>query len=164
MADYRDAFESWDHDAFGPAGVGFEAYETGQLEELLTEYDQIDLLSLDGYADPLKATAWELEARVLVTRGEMETPDLTHGVLPEDIRDEAWEACMTMQHRAWAYKRPRTATRISTAGVDRSPNRPPPRDARQQRDPPAQRRARTGRPPAAAGRRPAAAARMLDDR
>ena len=116
------------------------------IEELLTEYGQIDLLFLDGSADPVKAAVWGLDARVLVSRGEMETPELTHGELPEDIRDEEWEACMTVQHRALAYKPTPDGDEDFHRWKWPAPDRPPRRDAREGPDSPAQRRVRTGRP------------------
>ncbi|MFB6136561.1 MAG: alpha-L-fucosidase [Halobacteriaceae archaeon] len=103
--DYERAFEEWT-DPYGPEEVGFLDYETAQVEELLTNYGDVDVLFFDsfGSCEPLKEHAWAVDADVVVSRGEMDTPELTFEGLPEEIHDEPWEACMTMQRRSWAAK------------------------------------------------------------
>ncbi len=51
------------------------AHNKAQLRELLSNYGAIDVLFLDGVADELKELAWQLQPNIVVTRGEMETPE-----------------------------------------------------------------------------------------
>ena len=51
------------------------AYDKAQIKELLTGYGKIDLLFFDGPAEELKEYAWQLQPEVVVTRGQMETPE-----------------------------------------------------------------------------------------
>jgi alpha-L-fucosidase len=76
------------------------AYDKAQIKELLTGYGKIDILFFDGPAEELKEYAWQLQPEVVVTRGQMETPE-------QDIPDKPipgpWEACFTMG-TDWQYK------------------------------------------------------------
>ena len=76
------------------------AYDKAQIKELLTDYGKIDILFFDGPAEELKEYAWQLQPEVVVTRGQMETPE-------QDIPDKPiagpWEACFTMG-TDWQYK------------------------------------------------------------
>lgn len=75
-------------------------HNLAQLRELLTRYGPIDLLFFDGVAEGLKQLAWELQPNVLVTRGDMATPEQE---LPDRPLPGPWEACLTMGTQ-WAYK------------------------------------------------------------
>ena len=76
------------------------AHNQAQVRELLTNYGPVDLLFFDGVAEGLKQLAWELQPNVLVTRGDMATPE-QH--IPDRPLPGPWEACMTMGTQ-WAYK------------------------------------------------------------
>ncbi len=71
-----------------------------QLRELLTNYGKIDLIFFDGEPDQLKQLAWKIDPQILVTRGEMKTPE-QH--LPAAKMSEPWEACFTMGTE-WPFK------------------------------------------------------------
>jgi alpha-L-fucosidase len=76
------------------------AYDKTQIKELLTGYGKIDILFFDGPAEELKEYAWQIQPDVVVTRGQMQTPE-------QDIPDKPvagpWEACFTMG-TDWQYK------------------------------------------------------------
>jgi alpha-L-fucosidase len=76
------------------------AYDKAQIKELLTGYGKIDLLFFDGPAEELKEYAWKLQPQVVVTRGQMETPEQE---LPDKPIPGPWEACFTMG-TDWQYK------------------------------------------------------------
>ena len=75
-----------------------------QVKELLTRYGPIDILFFDGkknfLIDALKPFCWSLNPNVLITRGEIETPE-QH--LLGVASDRVWEACMTMGTQ-WQFK------------------------------------------------------------
>ena len=71
-----------------------------QLKELLTNYGKIDILFFDGPAEGLKEYAWKLQPEIVVTRGEMSTPEQE---LPKYVNLDPWEACFTMG-TDWQYK------------------------------------------------------------
>ena len=76
------------------------AYDKSQIKELLTFYGKIDILFFDGPAEELKEYAWQLQPEVVVTRGQMETPEQE---LPGKPIPGPWEACFTMG-TDWQYK------------------------------------------------------------
>ena len=76
------------------------AYDKAQIKELLTGYGKIDLLFFDGPAEELKEYAWKLQPEVVITRGQMETPEQE---LPDKPIPGPWEACFTMG-TDWQYK------------------------------------------------------------
>jgi alpha-L-fucosidase len=79
----------------------YHAYIRAQCSELMTNYGDVDVFFLDGeFEEPAKETAWELQPDVLVTRGELETPEQT---VPGNIRHEAWESNLTMGTQ-WQFK------------------------------------------------------------
>ncbi|MBK9138496.1 MAG: alpha-L-fucosidase [Verrucomicrobia bacterium] len=75
-------------------------HNQAQLRELLTQYGRIDVLFLDGEPAGLKELAWELQPDIVVTRGEMKTPEER---LPGQPLPGAWEACFPMGTQ-WHYK------------------------------------------------------------
>ena len=75
-------------------------YNMAQMRELLTNYGKVDFAFFDGWPSPCKELSWELQPDILVTRGEMETPE-QH--LPEDGISGAWEANFTLG-KSWSYK------------------------------------------------------------
>lgn len=79
---------------------GLMALDKAQLKELLTGYGKIDLIFFDGPAEGLKEYAWQLQPGIVVTRGQMQTPEQT---LPDKPVPGPWEACFTMG-TDWQYK------------------------------------------------------------
>lgn len=86
---------------------GNERYVTwvkAQVKELLSNYGEIDMMFLDGrknfLIDALKPMIWEINPNMLITRGEIETPE-QH--LLGVTSDRVWEACMTMGTQ-WQFK------------------------------------------------------------
>jgi alpha-L-fucosidase len=79
---------------------GLMELDKKQVHELLTNYGKIDILFFDGPAEGLKEYAWELRPDVVVTRGQMQTPE-QH--LPDQPIPGPWEACFTMG-TDWQYK------------------------------------------------------------
>ncbi|MDO5523183.1 MAG: alpha-L-fucosidase [Bacteroidia bacterium] len=71
-----------------------------QLNELLTNYGKIDIVFFDGYPGGLNEYVWSIDPDIVVTRGEMETPEQT---LPNQPLPGPWEACFTMG-TDWQYK------------------------------------------------------------
>jgi len=78
----------------------FMDYTKRQLRELLTNYGTIDYFFFDGPAEQLTDYAWQLQPKLVITRGVMETPEqYTPGVaLPG-----AWEGNLTMGTE-WPWK------------------------------------------------------------
>lgn len=85
---------------FPEKNPGLMAYDKSQLKELLTNYGKIDFIFFDGPAEGLKEYAWELQPDIVVTRGQMNTPEQE---LPDGIMPGPWEACFTMG-TDWQYK------------------------------------------------------------
>ncbi len=79
---------------------GLMKYNKQQLTELMSNYGDIDLLFFDGPPEGLKELAWQLNSNVVVTRGEMETPE-QH--LPDTPISGAWETCHTIGDQ-WNWK------------------------------------------------------------
>jgi alpha-L-fucosidase len=79
---------------------GLMELDKAQIKELLTNYGKIDVLFFDGPAEGLKEYAWQLQPDVVVTRGQMQTPEQK---LPDKPMTGPWEACFTMG-TDWQYK------------------------------------------------------------
>jgi alpha-L-fucosidase len=80
--------------------TGLMELDKKQIHELLTNYGKIDILFFDGPAEGLKEYAWQLQPEVVVTRGQMQTPEQN---LPDEPIPGPWEACFTMG-TDWQYK------------------------------------------------------------
>lgn len=76
------------------------AHNKAQVRELLTNYGTVDMLFLDGTPDELKHLAWQIQPDILVTRGEMETPEQK---MPNEPMPGPWEACFTLGTQ-WHFK------------------------------------------------------------
>ncbi len=76
------------------------AHNKAQLRELLTRYGPIDVLFIDGEPNGLKELAWELQPELVITRGEMETPEQN---TPDEPMPGPWEACYTLGTQ-WQFK------------------------------------------------------------
>jgi alpha-L-fucosidase len=85
---------------FPEKNPGLMAYDKSQIKELLTNYGKIDFIFFDGPAEGLKEYAWQLQPEIVVTRGQMNTPEQE---LPDAILPGPWEACFTMG-TDWQYK------------------------------------------------------------
>ncbi|HBL77916.1 MAG: alpha-L-fucosidase [Bacteroidetes bacterium GWF2_42_66] len=79
---------------------GLMKLDKAQIKELLTNYGKIDVIFFDGPAEGLKEYAWQLQPDVVVTRGQMQTPEQN---LPDKPIPGPWEACFTMG-TDWQYK------------------------------------------------------------
>lgn len=90
---------------------GYRELLTAQMTELLTRFGPVDVLFFDGGETMIGADgvslqqhcmniAWELQPRVLITRGAIPTPEQQ---LPGVGADFAWEGCMTLG-TAWQYQ------------------------------------------------------------
>jgi alpha-L-fucosidase len=76
------------------------AHNKAQLRELLSNYGPIDVLFLDGEPNGLKQLAWKMQPDIVVTRGEMKTPEQK---IPDEPIPGPWEACFTLGTQ-WQYK------------------------------------------------------------
>ena len=76
------------------------AHNKAQVRELLSNYGPIDMIFFDGVAEGLKQLAWELQPDILVTRGDMGTPEQQ---IPDQPMPGPWEACFTLGTQ-WNYK------------------------------------------------------------
>ena len=76
------------------------AHNKAQLRELLTNYGPIDVLFIDGEPAGLKELAWQLQPNIVITRGQMETPEQK---MPDEPMPGPWEACYTLGTQ-WQYK------------------------------------------------------------
>ena len=76
-------------------------YNRVQIGELLSNYGKIDLMFFDGH-DSLdaKKTAWKLAPELVVTAGEMQTPEQK---IPNIPMPGSWESCFTLGTQ-WQYK------------------------------------------------------------
>lgn len=72
-----------------------------QIKELLTNYGPIDVMFLDGgHKAELAQYCHEVDPNVIVTRGEMVTPEQR---LPKEPIPGPWETCFTLGNQ-WQYK------------------------------------------------------------
>ena len=76
------------------------AHNKAQLRELLTRYGPIDVLFIDGQPDGLKEVAWQFQPNLVITRGQMETPEQK---TPDEPMPGPWEACYTLGTQ-WHFK------------------------------------------------------------
>ena len=79
---------------------GLMKLDKAQVKELLTNYGKIDVIFFDGPAEGLKEYAWKLQPDVVITRGQLETPEQ---FLPDKPMPGPWEACFPMGTN-WQYK------------------------------------------------------------
>jgi alpha-L-fucosidase len=76
-------------------------YDKKQLDELFTNYGQIDVAFFDAFSTkPLVDYVHEKYPDIVVTRGEMNTPEQK---IPDGAMPGPWETCMTMGTQ-WQYK------------------------------------------------------------
>ncbi len=72
---------------------GLMDYNRRQLGELLSGYGKIDMIFFDGPPDGLKEPVWRHDPEIIITRGEMPTPEQN---LPEVPLAVPWESCHTL--------------------------------------------------------------------
>ncbi|WP_020526221.1 alpha-L-fucosidase [Flexithrix dorotheae] len=76
-------------------------YSKKQLDELFTNYGKIDITFFDSFSNKnLVQYVHSKYPDIVVTRGEMETPEQK---IPDGPMPGPWETCMTMGTQ-WAYK------------------------------------------------------------
>ncbi|ALJ05443.1 alpha-L-fucosidase [Pseudalgibacter alginicilyticus] len=76
-------------------------YDKKQVKELVTNYGQIDVIFFDAFkTGPIVQYVHSLDPNIVVTRGEMKTPEQK---IPDGAMPGPWETCMTMGTQ-WAYK------------------------------------------------------------
>jgi alpha-L-fucosidase len=76
------------------------AFDKAQIKELLSNYGKIDIFFIDGPEEGIKEYAWQLQPDLVITRGQMKTPEQN---LPDKPVPGPWEACFTMG-TDWQYK------------------------------------------------------------
>jgi alpha-L-fucosidase len=92
----------------------FMEYTKKQLKELLTNYGRIDYFFFDGPAEQLTDYAWQLQPKLVITRGVMETPEqYTPGVALKG----AWEGNLTMGTE-WPWKATNEKYKSGTELID----------------------------------------------
>jgi len=92
----------------------FMEYTKKQLKELLTNYGPIDYFFFDGPAEQLTDYAWQLQPKLVITRGVMETPEqYTPGVALKG----AWEGNLTMGTE-WPWKATNEKYKSGTELID----------------------------------------------
>ncbi len=128
-------------------------HNLAQVRELLTQYGKIDFIFFDGEPAQLKQLAWQLDPQILVTRGEMTTPEQR---LPGTPLRGPWEANFTMGTE-WPFKPTNEDYKSGTEIIEMLVENP-----RQGRQPAAERRARPGWNPAVRADSPPARAGTLD--
>ncbi|WP_372774234.1 alpha-L-fucosidase [Mangrovibacterium sp.] len=76
-------------------------YDKKQVKELISNYGPVDLIFFDAYkTGPLVQFVHSIDPNIVVTRGEMNTPEQT---IPGGAMPGPWETCMTMGTQ-WQYK------------------------------------------------------------
>ncbi|MCX6300253.1 MAG: alpha-L-fucosidase [Bacteroidetes bacterium] len=95
--------------------AGLMEYDKKQIKELLTNYGKIDMLFIDGPAEGLKEYAWQIHPDLLVTRGEMKTPEQN---TPDNPLPRPWEANYTMG-TDWQYKPTNDITKTGTEIINK---------------------------------------------
>jgi len=76
-------------------------YDKTQVKELINNYGPIDVMFFDAFdAKPMAQYVHEINPDIVVTRGEMSTPEQS---IPGGAMPGPWETCMTMGAQ-WQYK------------------------------------------------------------
>ncbi len=79
-------------------------YNQRQCRELLTKYGPVDVVFFDGgegsLIKALKPYCWGINPELLITRGELQTPEQ---YLPGITSERVWESCITMGTQ-WQFK------------------------------------------------------------
>ncbi|MFB9054012.1 alpha-L-fucosidase [Formosa undariae] len=76
-------------------------YDKTQVKELIDKYGPIDVMFFDAFqAKPMAQYVHKIAPDIVVTRGEMKTPEQK---IPDGALPGPWETCMTMGTQ-WQYK------------------------------------------------------------
>ena len=76
-------------------------YDKAQVRELINNYGPIDVMFFDAFhAKPMAQYVHKIAPDIVVTRGEMSTPEQK---IPGGAQPGPWETCMTMGTQ-WQYK------------------------------------------------------------
>lgn len=76
-------------------------YDKTQVKELIENYSPIDVMFFDAFhTKPMAQYVHTLDPNIVVSRGEMKTPEQK---IPNGPMPGPWETCMTMGTQ-WAYK------------------------------------------------------------
>jgi len=76
-------------------------YDKLQVKELVENYGQIDVMFFDAFhSKPMAQYVHSIDPNIVVTRGEMKTPEQK---IPDGAQPGPWETCMTMGTQ-WQYK------------------------------------------------------------
>ncbi|WP_437370736.1 alpha-L-fucosidase [Maribacter litoralis] len=76
-------------------------YDKKQVKELVEKFSPIDVIFFDAFeTQPIVQYVHALDPNIVVTRGEMETPEQN---IPNAALPGPWETCMTMGTQ-WQYK------------------------------------------------------------
>lgn len=76
-------------------------YAKSQVKELIDKYSPIDIMFFDSFKKgPIVKYLHSLDPNIIVTRGEMKTPEQK---IPDGPMPGPWETCMTMGTQ-WQYK------------------------------------------------------------
>ena len=76
-------------------------YDKKQVKELVNNYGPIDVIFFDAFkTSPIVKYVHSLDPNIVVTRGEMKTPEQN---IPNTAMPGPWETCMTMGTQ-WQYK------------------------------------------------------------
>ncbi|UCE43169.1 MAG: alpha-L-fucosidase [Candidatus Aminicenantes bacterium] len=90
-----------------------------QVRELFSRYGPIDVFFIDGPPDGLLDLTWQLQPDCVITRGVLNTPEISPSTgeeLPADMSDEPWEACFTMG-TSWQFKPTNEVYRTGTEWI-----------------------------------------------
>lgn len=91
-------------------------YDKKQLNELFQNYGPIDIAFFDSFSKkPLVQWVHEKYPNIVVTRGEMETPEQK---IPSGPMPGPWETCMTMGTQ-WQYKPTNEVYKSGTEIIDK---------------------------------------------
>ncbi len=91
-----------------------------QVRELFTHYGPIDVFFIDGPPEGLLELTWELQPNCVITRGVLETPEISPSTgeeLPPNMLEEPWEACFTMG-TSWQFKPTNETYRSGTEWIN----------------------------------------------
>ena len=76
-------------------------YDKTQVKEIIDNYGPIDVMFFDAFqAKPMAQYVHKIAPDIVVTRGEMKTPEQK---IPDGAQPGPWETCMTMGTQ-WQYK------------------------------------------------------------
>jgi alpha-L-fucosidase len=91
-----------------------------QVRELFTHYGPIDVFFIDGPPEGLLELTWDLQPDCVITRGVLETPEISPSTgeeLPPDMLKEPWEACFTLG-TSWQFKPTNETYRSGTEWIN----------------------------------------------